>query len=154
MNTQQQFITSWHNVNEENEGMIKHYKDQSGVIYPVICVKRWNTFDWIRLQDLSSILWMRYRDMPWASNSGVCAWRVGEEDKTDNKLVASLLATLSIEQRKKWLEENSEYKDKICVECGSFDPEKKKCIHHECPGMCTTCFDIKKQIRLRKLRLL
>jgi len=146
MDTQQQFITHRYNVNEENEGMVKQYITPSGVIYPVICVKRWNTFDWIRLQDLSSTLWMRHRhdlEPGLMSNFTYLSPGVKSSGEEDNKLVTSLLATLSIEQRKKWLSENIEYKDKICIECGSFDPEKKKCIHHDCPGMCTTCFDIK-----------
>ena len=146
MDTQHQFITSRYNVNEENEGMIKYYKDPEGEIYPVICVKRWNAFDWIRLQDLSSTLWMRHRhdlEPGLMSNLPSLLSRWVKSDEEDNKLVTSLLATLSMEQRKKWLSENNEYKDKICIECGSFDPEKKKCIHHDCPGMCSTCFETK-----------
>lgn len=147
MATQQQFITDLYRGNESDEGTIKYYKSRmvpSGTefVYPVICIKRYNTFEWVRFNDLSAALWMRYRnnmEPEWISKSIFS----GEKVKTDNKLVTSLLATLTIEQRKKWLTENSEYKDKICVECGAFEPEIKKCIHHDCSGMCATCFDIK-----------
>ena len=158
MATQQQFITNLYHGNESDEGTIKYYKVDVprgtinstfeplniGSVYPVVCVKRYNTFEWVRLNNLSASLWMRYRDSigHYVPYLNACSNTL-EEDKTDNKLVASLLATLTIEQRKKWLTENSEYKDKICVECGSFEPEIKKCIHHDCSGMCATCFDIK-----------
>jgi len=139
MATQQQFITDLYSGNETNEGIIKYYKEHNNIV-PVVCVKKYNTFEWVRLNNLSASLWMRYRDN---ISHYVPHLNTAEEDKPDNKLVASLLATLTMEQRKKWLAENNEYKDKICVECGSFDPEKKKCIHHDCPGMCATCFVIK-----------
>ncbi len=140
MDTQHQFITNLYNANEANEGIIRYYKEHNNNVSSVVCVKRYNTFEWVRLNHLSASLWMRYRD-------NICHYvphlNTVEEDEPDNKLATSLLATLTIEQRKKWLTENSEYKDKICIECGSFDPEKKKCIHHDCPGMCATCFDTK-----------
>ena len=134
-----QFITNRWGNGIGDEGTVKYYKDGSET-YPVICVKRHNSFDWLRFNELSSVLWMRHRDSiepEWISHL-----RSSEENKT-NKLVMSLISTLSVEQRQKWVTENSEYKDKICIECGSLDPEKKKCIHFDCPGMCTTCFDIK-----------
>ena len=140
MATQQQFITDLYSGNQANEGIIKYYKEHNNNVSSVVCVKRWRTFEWVRLNDLSSSLWMRYRNN---ISHYLPHLNTVEEEKTDNKLVASLLTTLTMEQRKKWLAENNEYKDKICVECGLFDPEKKKCIHHDCPGMCATCFDIK-----------
>lgn len=140
MDTQQQFITNVWDGNEANEGIIKYYREHNHNITSVVCVKRSIGWEWVRLKNLSASLWMQYRDD--IGNYFVMP-NIVEEDKTDNKLVTSLLATLSIEQRKKWLEENNEYKDKICIECGSFDPEKKKCIHHDCPGMCSTCFETK-----------
>ena len=140
MATQQHFITDLYSGNEANEGIIKYYKEHNNRVSSVVCVKRYNTFEWVRLHNLSAALWMQYRD---SISHYVPHLSIVFEDKTDNKLVASLLATLTIEQRKKWLAENNDYKDKICIECGSFDPEKKKCIHHDCPGMCATCFDIK-----------
>jgi hypothetical protein len=143
-----QFITNrWGNGDDGDEGTVKYYNTGS-VIYPVICVKRHNTLVWVRFNELSSALWMCHRDSiepEWISHSRplwMSHLRASEENKT-NKLVMSLLSTLSVEQRQKWVSENSEYKDKICTECGSLDPEKKKCIHYDCSGMCATCFDIK-----------
>jgi len=140
MATQQQFITDLFRGTEANEGVVKYYKEHNNNITSVVCVKRYNTFEWVRLKNLSAALWMQYRD---SISHYVPHLNTVKEEKTDNKLIASLLATLTIEQRKKWLAENNVYKDKICIECGSFAPEKKKCIHHDCPGMCVTCFDIK-----------
>jgi len=137
MSGHQQFVEHLFNGTAAEEGIIKYFKEQYGLISAVVCVGRYNGFEWVRLNDLSSALWMRYRTnishyIPYINSATV-----------DNKLITSLLATLSVEQRKKWITENIEYKDKICVECGSFEPDKKKCIHHDCCGMCSDCFAIK-----------
>jgi hypothetical protein len=135
-----QLITNiYENGKDGDEGTVKYYK--SGlVMYPVICVKRHNALVWLRFNELSSALWLRYRNN--IEPEWICHSRHIEENNLLT-LVMSLISTLSVEQRQVWVTENSEYKDIICTECGSFDPEKKKCIHHDCPGMCAACFDIK-----------
>jgi len=150
-----QFITNiYENGDDSDEGTIKYYDNSDHRGPPnhtevVVCVRRHNELVWVRISDLSSALWMRHRDSianEWISHTIThCSMEEvrASEENTTNKLVSSLLSMLSVEQRQKWVTENSEYKDKICTECGSFDTEKKKCIHFDCPGMCTTCFDIK-----------
>ncbi len=145
MSTEQPIITNLYNGDESDEGTIKYYKASPDVIYPVICVKRWRTFEWIRLNELSAALWMRYRDNV---EPEYMAAELSVEVEVD--MLSSLVKMLTMEQRKKWVAEHNEYKDKICMECGSFNPEKKKCIHHDCPGMCSTCFDIKNKLGFEK----
>ena len=29
----------------------------------------------------------------------------------------------------------------VCPQCSTFEPQKKKCIHFACPGMCSDCFE-------------
>ena len=146
MSTEQPIITNLYNGDESDEGTIKYYKASPDVIYPVICVKRWHTFEWIRLNELSAALWMRYRDN--VEPEYMAAELSVEVEGAE--MLSSLVKMLTMEQRKKWLAEHNEYKDKICMECGSFNPEKKKCIHHDCPGMCSTCFDIKNKLGFEK----
>ena len=146
MSTEQPIITNLYNGDESDEGTIKYYKASPDVIYPVICVKRWRTFEWIRLNELSAALWMRYRDN--VEPEYMAAELSVEVEGAE--MLSSLVKMLTMEQRKKWVAEHNEYKDKICMECGSFNPEKKKCIHHDCPGMCSTCFDIKNKLGFEK----
>jgi hypothetical protein len=145
MSTEQPIITNLYNGDESDEGTIKYYRARPDVIYPVICVKRWRTFEWIRLNELSAALWMRYRDNV---EPEYMAAELSVEVEVD--MLSSLVKMLTMEQRKKWVAEHNEYKDKICMECGSFNPEKKMCIHHDCPGMCSTCFDIKNKLGFEK----
>ena len=100
MATQQQFITDLYSGNQANEGIVKYYKEHNNNVSSVVCVKRYNTFEWVRLNDLSASLWMRYRNN---ISHYLPHLNTVEEEKTDNKLVTSLLTTLTIEQRKKWL---------------------------------------------------
>jgi hypothetical protein len=67
--------------------------------------------------------------------------QLGASEPPDNKVITSLLKAFTPEQRKKWLSENVEYK--ACTSCCCINPDIKKCIHHDCPGMCANCFDTK-----------
>jgi len=65
------------------------------------------------------------------------------EAREQRELVSSLLAYMTAEQRQQWATTNSSLTSNLCVECGTFEGTIKKCIHHDCPGMCETCFDTK-----------
>ena len=124
----------------ENEGTIKFVDNRNK---PLVCVHRYNTYEWIELDDLSATLWMRYRHLICDSIPHPQEDEMSETSNPTNKLIESLMLTLSSDQRADWLKDNPEYKDKFCTECGAFEPEIKKCIHHDCSGMCATCFDAK-----------
>jgi len=124
----------------ENEGTVTFVDNRNK---PLVCVHRYNAYEWIELDDLSATLWMRYRHLICESIPHPRDDEPVETSNPTNKLIESLMLTLSSDQRAKWLKDHVEYKDKFCTECGSFEPEIKKCIHHNCSGMCATCFDAK-----------
>ena len=142
----------WDTTNSE-EGSIKllvegdSRRSEQG---PAICVKRWGNLEWIPFDELSAGLWMRYRDTISTADIYKPPIEPVEKKESDNALIASLLETLSVEQRKQWVTKNPKYKDKICMECGCFNPTKKKCIHHDCTGMCANCFDKKNKTGFTK----
>ena len=128
-------------ANADTEGMVRIATCFAGSPgHTVVCIKRYGTYEWELLKNLSTVLWMRYR---YRIHNSILPYICSIPKKKDNKLVSSLLIVMTAEQRTKWLAENTEYKDKVCIECGSFDIEKKKCIHHDCSGMCAKCFDVK-----------
>jgi hypothetical protein len=81
---------------------------------------------------------------------------LAKSDKNDLKNMASvitnLVRTFTNEQQRKELEEKMKADKKgldeyFCEGCGLFavyqEGSTKKCIHTDCPGMCTGCFNIK-----------
>ena len=150
MTTTASITNRWDTTNIE-EGSIKHLVENTSELgTPAICVKRWGNLEWIPFNELSAGLWMRYRDTISTTDIYKPPIEPVEKKECDNALITSLLETLSVEQRKQWITKNPKYKDKICMDCGCFNPTKKKCIHHDCPGMCANCFDKKNKTGFTK----
>ena len=139
------FVDNRWDTSATREGEIKYLRE-AGAVMPAICVKRWQSLEFMPFTELSAAHWMRHRD----TIAEHFKPPVQEKKNTDNNLVTSLLETLSVDQRKRWLTTNPQYKDKICTECGCFNPTKKKCIHHDCPGMCEKCFNKKNKTGFTK----
>ncbi len=134
------FVDNRWNTSANREGEIKYLREGVKPVVPAICIKRWGNLEFMPLDELSAAHWMRHREA--IANFSKPPVQ-SEEKEANNSLVTSLLETLSVVQRKQWLTKNHQYKEKICIECGCFNPTKKKCIHHDCPGMCETCFNKK-----------
>ena len=137
------FVYGRYLANVNDVGTIKMLcDDDNDLAVPAICLKRWQNYEWIPLRELSAGLWMQHRN---TISHLYMPPDAPEEKETniDDTLVNSLLKILSKEQRKEWIKTNPEYKEKVCTECGCFNPTKKKCIHHDCPGMCEVCFNKK-----------
>jgi hypothetical protein len=126
-----QFITNLWEACEQDEGRIKYFKGSNDYNYPVVCVKRYQSYEWVKLENLSQALWSRYRVNISSDPNFACS--------QDMSAIASIIQMLSVEQRKVWAINNRKYN--LCTECGTFDPEMKGCIHHECKGMCVSCFN-------------
>jgi len=141
------FVDNRWDTSGTSEGTIK-YLTEGSTTTPAICIKRWQNLEFMPFDELSAAQWMRHRN----TIAGHFKPPVQSEEKKepDNSLVTSLLETLSVVQRKQWLAKNPQYKEKICFECGCFNPTKKKCIHHDCPGMCETCFNKKNKTGFTK----
>jgi hypothetical protein len=129
------------NTSANREGDIKFLREGVKPVVPAICIKRWQNLEFMPLDELSAAHWMRHREA--IANFYKPPGESEEKEEANNSLVTSLLETLSAVQRKEWVTKNPQYKEKICLECGCFNPTKKKCIHHDCPGMCETCFNKK-----------
>jgi hypothetical protein len=131
-------------ANIDNLGKLAWFVDQGESIHPVICIRKYGSFEWERMVTLSGANWRQYRDAISSSTT-----KMFEELSRDalepqnNDMLTSLIKTLTPKQRDEWLRENPEYKKKFCTDCGEFDSDIKKCIHHDCPGMCEKCFDKK-----------
>ena len=134
------FVDNRWNTSTAREGEIKYLREGVKPVVPAICIKRWGNLEFMPLDELSAAHWMRHREA--IANFSKPPVQ-SEEKEANNSLVTSLLETLSAVQRKQWVTKNPQYKEKICLECGCFNPMKKKCIHHDCPGMCETCFNKK-----------
>ena len=116
-----------------SEGTIRIYAGSETNAEPVLCVRKYGDYEWTNISELSASLWMKHRE---SISSAVLYLGLH-----DTKLITSMLRTFTPEQRNKWIAENREYD--VCANCSCFNPDKKKCIHHDCPGMCSTCFDFK-----------
>ena len=134
------FVDNRWDTSATSEGTIKYLREGSTTT-AAICVKRWQNLEFMPFDELSAAQWMRHRHT--IAEHFKPPVQPEEKKEGDNSLVASLLETLSVVQRKQWVTKNPQYKEKICLECGCFNPTKKKCIHHDCPGMCETCFNKK-----------
>jgi len=135
-----QFITNLWEACEQDEGSIKYYKGSNDYNYPVVCVKRYQSYEWVKLENLSQALWSRYR-VNISSDPNFAHINPIQDvpDLYSMPVIASLIQMLSVEQRKAWSNANRGYN--LCTECGTFNPEMKGCIHHDCNGMCVSCFD-------------
>jgi hypothetical protein len=131
-------------ANIDNLGKLAWFIDQSESIHPVICIKKYGGFEWEKMVTLSGANWRQYRDAISSSTTEMFAelTRDAYEPQTNDMLI-SLIKTLTPKQRTEWLQVNPEYKKNFCTDCGEFDSDIKKCIHHDCPGMCEKCFDKK-----------
>lgn len=130
-----QFITFLWDGCIQDEGSVKYYRGSNGYCHPVVCVKKYQSYEWVKLEELSQALWSKYRDAISSSPN------FAPKQLRDNILISSLMRQLSIEQRIIWLNDNPGFD--LCTECGTLDPETKKCIHHDCQGMCVNCFALK-----------
>lgn len=142
------FVDNRWNTSANREGDIKYLRETNKPVLPAICIKRWQNLEFMPLDELSAAQWMRHRET--IANFYKPPVESEEKKEADNSLVTSLLETLSTIQRKQWVTKNPQYKEKICLECGCFNPTKKKCIHHDCPGMCETCFNKKNKTGFTK----
>jgi len=142
------FVDNRWNTSDNTEGDIKFLREGVKPMVPAICIKRWQNLEFMPLDELSAAHWMRHREA--IANFYKPPGESEEKEEANNSLVTSLLETLSVVQRKQWVTKNPQYKEKICLECGCFNPTKKKCIHHDCPGMCETCFNKKNKTGFTK----
>ena len=135
------------NADEDKLGKIGWYIRQSNIIEPVMCIKKYDTYQWELLDELSAANWRQYRSH--FSQSCKHSFALIANQKLSEKMpecsdvLISLIKTLTPKQRNEWLEANPTYKKKFCVDCGEFNSEIKKCVHSDCPGMCAKCFDKK-----------
>ena len=83
--------------------------------------------------------------------------KIKEDDEGDLNNMAQTLTGMfkkytNLESRQEWANNEKLKKTGLeqyfCVDCGTFEVfedkvKPKKCIHNNCPGMCSGCFDIK-----------
>ena len=122
-------------ANIDSEGQLRIYKFEGDYSMPVICVRKYNEYVWVPFEELSSILFYRYRE---GLNRKLADISIANE--ADNNLAVSMFKTMTVGQRQIWLQQNEEYKNTVCTECGIFNITKTKCLHYDCPGMCSSCF--------------
>jgi hypothetical protein len=123
-----------------NEGEMRLYINHRNKPLFVICIKRYNEYEWCPMDDISATNWMKYRHsigMVYAQSSAKSNLSL----PADNNVVSSILSILTSSQRKEWFKKNPEYTKNVCTGCGKFCNEMKKCIHLDCTGMCQVCFD-------------
>ena len=141
-------------ANSDNEGKIKFYWNSNSEekIQSYMCLKKYGFYEWEPIDLVSSANWMKNRI---SANhclinivtriSGKHHTEAKQEKRETNKLVKSLVSILTKQQRIEWIKANPEYGTIICQQCGILNPNKKKCIHHDCCGMCENCFKIEQK---------
>ena len=116
------FVDNRWDTSATSEGTIKYLREGSTTT-AAICVKRWQNLEFMPFDELSAAQWMRHRHT--IAEHFKPPVEPEEKKEEDNSLVTSLLEALSVVQRKQWLAKNPQYKEKICLECGCFNPAKK-----------------------------
>lgn len=141
-------------ANSDNEGKIKFYWNNhcEEKIQSYMCLQKYGMFEWEPIDLVSSANWMKNRmnanECMIEMMTKICGKRhleAKQEKKEKNKLIKSLITTLSKQQRIDWIKANPEYEKMVCQQCGILNPKKKKCIHHDCCGMCENCFKIEQK---------
>lgn len=141
-------------ANSDNEGKIKFHWNSycEEKIQSYMCLKKYGFYEWEPIDLVSSANWMKNRlnanKQMINIVTKICEQRYAEakqEKKEKNKLIKSLVSILTKQQRIDWIKANPEYGKIICQQCGVLHPKKKKCIHHDCCGMCENCFKIEKK---------
>jgi hypothetical protein len=150
-----------------NEGSIRLFRSDDGDTM-VVCVKRYNEYVWVPINSMSGANWMKYRgtfgEQMLASNLTAQTWaasrlargaaatqhlQLSSQQNTassttfssDDNAVNSLFSILTNKQKRKWLSKNPNFTKNMCKGCGYFCSEMKKCVHLNCQGMCSSCFD-------------
>lgn len=129
----------------DNEGILR--EDRNGLL--CICICLYGNYKWEPLSELSGGSWMNYR----------CKIREGlerlrkrsQKNKRDllqvrkmnetNQLFDVLYEKLPIEEKRAFLNEHKKtwLGRATCTACLGRCNDKHKCLHSDCPGMCSDC---------------
>jgi len=128
-----------------NEGEMRLYINSENESTFRICIKRYNEYEWCPMDEISAANWMKYRDDINKSHvksyaQSVKSYAQSVKSNPDN-VVTSILSILTSSQRKEWFKKHPDYVKNICTGCDKFCNEMKKCVHLDCIGMCSACFD-------------
>ena len=129
----------------DNEGILR--EDKNGVL--CICICLYGNYKWEPLSELSGGSWMNYRSK---IREGLERQRKrSQKNKRDllqvrkmnetNQLFDALYEKLPIDEKRAFLNEhkNTWLGRAICTACLGRCNDKQKCLHSDCPGMCTSC---------------
>ena len=125
-----------------NEGEMRLYINSENEAAFRICIKKYNEYEWCPMDDISATNWMKYRhSIGRAYAQSSFSAKSNMSLPADNNVVSSILSILTTSQRKDWFKKHPEYTKNVCTGCGKFCNEMKKCVHLDCTGMCSDCFD-------------
>lgn len=140
-------ISPWSHTGENDIGNFG-FTDE-GIL--CICIIKRQEPTWHPVHEISAANWMRNRNY---FESGFI--KIMKDKKNEKKLMKKiknledttnmfqqLYEKLSTDKKKEFLNKNSDtWLQKItCVACLEITEHKKKCIHHECSGLCQSCDD-------------
>jgi hypothetical protein len=163
-------LERWARAEADGEIRIVQNRNLSGVPAPVLCHKWRKWYKWSYLHDLSPSVFKKYKlniAKALGNQENTFEKRLeirGKENLKNMKELKQihnaklnefrepiqiLFKLMTIGQRKDWLKKNPNLKLHTCIDCGKFsccNLQTKKCIHQECPGMCSDCFDEKNSV--------
>lgn len=145
---------------EENEGKVQ--LSQSSTLpfsnatgrTQCVCIKNYGNFTWFPLEAISATNWMKYRNqiVQNLQHQRVCSSDEQRELKElrkqkkfiseSQRMIRELYKGLSIDEKKIFIKTHQDtYMGRhTCEICLEYIDKKKKCIHHDCHGMCEKCF--------------
>jgi len=129
----------------DNDGILR--EDKNGVL--CICICLYGNYKWEPLSELSGNSWMNYRSK---IREGLERQRKrSQKNKRDllqvrkmnetNQLFDALYEKLPIAEKRAFLNEhkNTWLGRATCTACLGRCNDKHKCLHSDCPGMCSNC---------------
>ena len=119
---------------------------------PCICIKKNDTWEWKNINELSKENFEKYREQ---ISEGINKLQCKTSETavhikykyipspTEYELMKRLFNYLPNKHKRNFMIEfsNTKLGTNVCANCLGFAIEKKKCVHHDCAGLCEGCYE-------------